>query len=162
MGASSASTGAEQYITGLIDEAVRIRQPIAIDSTGLISFLYNELPIAALIDSILSHPDAPKIISTISRAEMTTRLAIAGDHQAIAAIQRDFNEIPNLSIVDFDQRHAIEAAYVRAATGLRLPDAAIVATARLAEASALIGNDRQWRSKPLGVAYHMDDILALG
>ncbi len=135
MGASSASTGAEQYIVGLIDEAVRVRQPIAIDSTGLISFLFNERSIAALIDSLLSHPGAPKIIWTISLAEMT---AIADDHQTIAAVQRDFNEIPNLTIVDFDQRHAIEAAYVRAATGLRLPDAAIVVTARLAEASALI------------------------
>jgi len=40
--------------------------------------------------------------------------------------------------------------------------AAIIATARLAGATALIGNDRQWRNKPLGVVYHhVDDILAL-
>ena len=67
-----------------------------------------------------------------------------------------------MTIIDLDQRHAIEAAYVRAATGLKLPDAAIIATARLARATTLIGNDRQWRNKPLGVTYHhMDDILAL-
>ena len=42
-----------------------------------------------------------------------------------------------------------------------MPDAAVVATARLANASALIGNARQWRHKPLGVPYHhMDDIVA--
>ncbi len=65
--------------------------------------------------------------------------------------------------MDLDQKHAIETAYVRAATGLKLPDAAIVATALLAGAVALIGNDRQWRNKPLGVPYHhMDDIVALG
>jgi PIN domain nuclease of toxin-antitoxin system len=74
----------------------------------------------------------------------------------------DLAKLAPVTIVDLDQRHAIETAYVRAATGLKLPDAAIIATARLAGAAALIGNDRQWRNKPLGVAYHhMDDILAL-
>jgi predicted nucleic acid-binding protein len=59
-----------------------------------------------------------------------------------------------------DQKHALEAAHVRAQTGLKLPDAAIVATARLADAHTLIGNDRQWRNMPLGVAFLcIDDIL---
>jgi hypothetical protein len=67
-----------------------------------------------------------------------------------------------LRCADFDQTHAIETAFVRAETRLKLPDAAIVATARLADAFAILGNDRQWRPRPLGVPYHhMDDILAL-
>jgi hypothetical protein len=45
----------------------------------------------------------------------------------------------------------------------REPDVAIVATARIANAVGLIGKDRRWRAKPLGVPYHyLDDIIALG
>lgn len=64
-------------------------------------------------------------------------------------------------MVPVDHPHAIEAAIVRSRTGLKRPDAVIVATARRAGASALIGTDRQWRTKPLGVPdHHIDDILA--
>jgi hypothetical protein len=43
---------------------------------------------------------------------------------------------------------------------LKLPDAAIVATARVAGALALVGNDRAWRYKPLGIRYiHLDDVV---
>ena len=77
----------------------------------------------------------------------------------------------------------MEAALVRTAPGLKLPDAAIVAAGRLARAGRLIslvvtgargvtvprrgalapiGNDRQWRTRRLGVAcQHSDDVLAL-
>lgn len=160
MGESGASTGPERYVARLVSAAVQTRRPIVIDSATLIDFLSKKAPVTALVRAILTHPQARKVISTISLAEMTTRLARASDDEGIATIQRDFAAVPRLSIVDLDQRHAIETAYVRAATGLKLPDAAIVATARLADASALIGNDRQWRNKPLGVDYHhMDDIL---
>jgi len=160
MGESGASTEPERYVARLVAESVQTRRPIVVDSATLIDFLSNKEPVADLIDSILSHSQAAKVLSTISLAEMTTRLARAGDDEGIVAVRRDFAALPGLRFVDFDQRHAIEAAYVRAATGLKLPDAAIIATARLADASALIGNDRQWRNKPLGVAYHhMNDIL---
>ena len=70
--------------------------------------------------------------------------------------------MPRLRVVDLDQPHAVEAAWVRAQTGLKLPDAAIIATGRRAGAGVLIGNDRQWRHKQLGVPYHhMDGLLAL-
>lgn len=87
---------------------------------------------------------------------------MTGDMARVAAIHRALLALPGLTIIDFDQRHAVEAALVRGLTGLRLPDAAVIAAARLAGAGALVGNDRQWRNKPLGVPYHhIDDILAI-
>lgn len=90
------------------------------------------------------------------------RPATSGEQALIGRTWRDLQAIPGLSIVDFDQQHALEAAFVRAQTTLKFPDAAIVATARLANARALLGNDRQWLTKPLGVDFLcIDDILSL-
>ena len=102
------------------------------------------------------------VISAITLAEVVTRLAMQGDRARVNAVRTALAGLPSLSIIDFDQQHPVETAYVRAQTGLKLPDAAIVATARLADASALIGNDRQWRNRALAVPDHLiDDLLAL-
>lgn len=53
------------------------------------------------------------------------------------------------------------AASVRAQTNLKLPDAAIVATALATQSIAIIRNDRSWKRLDLAVAYlHMDDVLS--
>ncbi len=102
------------------------------------------------------------VISTITLAEAVTRPARDGNADRVNAIHRGLLTLPRMHIIELDQRHAIETAYVRGQTGLKLPDACVIATARLANAYALIGNDRQWRNKHLGVPYHhMDDILTL-
>jgi PIN domain nuclease of toxin-antitoxin system len=161
--AGGATSGPRQYIDRLIADAARTQRPIVLDSAPLIDFLARHLSVGNLVRPILLNLEVPKMISTVTLSEVTTGAATINDHARLNAVWNFFTELPNMSIIDFDQRHAVEAAYVRAASGLKLPDAAIVATARLAGATALIGNDRQWRNKPLGVAYHhMDDILALG
>jgi PIN domain nuclease of toxin-antitoxin system len=117
---------------------------------------------AALLRSLLLHPDLAIVISTITLAEVTARPAREGDIKRVTSVHRSLRALPRMRIIDYDQQHAIATAYVRGQTQLKLPDAAIVATARLANAFAIIGNDGQWRNRPLGVPYHhMDDILAL-
>ena len=51
---------------------------------------------------------------------------------------------PNLTILPLDVGLAREVALVRAATGLRTPDAIQVAAARVARADAIVTNDRRW------------------
>jgi len=117
-----------------------------------------------LLEAVPQHPDLSVIISTVTVSECAVRPAMTGEAAVVEAIVARPCALPKFTIVDFDQRHAVAAAFVRAATGLKLPDAAIVATARLAPTAALSGNDRQWRHKPLGVPYHdtlLDDLLAL-
>lgn len=117
---------------------------------------------ADLLTPLLDSPSTPVVVSTVALAELIVRPIRDGDAARVGLILSRLRSLPHLSIVDFDQRHAIETATVRARTGLKLPDAASVATARLAGASALLGNDRRWRTAPLGVPYHhLDDILAL-
>jgi PIN domain nuclease of toxin-antitoxin system len=145
-----------------VSTASRSRRPIVFDSSLIIDFVSGNAPFGSIVAGVLIQEHVPIVLSTVTIAEAVTRPARQGDAQRIESILNDLAILAHVTIVDLDQRHAIETAYVRAATGLKLPDAAIIATARLAGATALIGNDRQWRNKPLGVAYHhMDDILAL-
>ena len=71
-------------------------------------------------------------------------------------------QIPGAVTAPLDNVSAVQTAIVRARTGLKLPDAAIIAAAHVGDACALIGNDRIWKNRDLGVPYHhLDDILAL-
>jgi PIN domain nuclease of toxin-antitoxin system len=135
---------------------------VCLDSGPLIDYIAQLDPVATLVAPLFERPDVPIVISTISLAEVVGRPAMAGDQDRVEAIHQGLRDLQNLTITSLDPRHAIEAAVVRGLTGLRLPDAAVIATARLARAGALIGNDRQWHRKPLGIPYiHIDDILAL-
>ncbi|MEA2585019.1 MAG: hypothetical protein QOF33_3104 [Thermomicrobiales bacterium] len=128
----------------------------------LIAYVTGEEPVASLVAPLLEDLDLIVVVSAISLTEVVTRPARAGDRGRVDAIAAALSALPRLQFVEFDRRHALEAAFVRGQTDLKLPDAAIIVTARLANAIAIIGNDRHWRNKPLGVPYHhMDDILAL-
>ncbi len=155
-------TGPRDAIASLVLAARLDGHPICLDSGPLIDYLARQRPVTDLLDPLLLDPAVPVVISTITLVEVLGRPALAGDTAVIGAIRRALLALPAFRIVDLDQAHAVETALVRAGTGLKLTDAAIIATARLANASALLGNDRQWGTKPLGVAYHhVDDLLAL-
>lgn len=156
------TAGADRCIAQLARAAADLDLPICFDSAPLIDYIADEQPTTALLEQLLLNADVPIVISTITLAEVVARPAALGDEPRVRAIHGAFLQTSRLRIVDFGDEHAPETVRVRAETGPRLPDAAIVATARLAGASALIGNDRQWRAKPLDVPYHhVDDILAL-
>ena len=144
-----ASLGAWRFVLRLADQAEATARPLCIDSAALVDVAARHEPTTSLLAPLLHDPDVPAVVSTIALAELVTRPARSRDHARVDAILAALGGLPGLTIIDFDQQHAIETAYVRAQTGLKLPDAAIVATARLVDASALIGNDRQWRNKPV-------------
>lgn len=154
--------GAKREIGRLMRAAILARRPICLDTGPLIDYIGNQEPTASLIEPVLMEPRVRIVISTISLAESVVRAARLGDPIRIARMHQAILALPGMDVVDFDQEHAIEAAGIRVRTELKLPDAAIVATALLSDAIALLGNDRQWRTRPLGVPYyHVDDILAV-
>ncbi|HVC79048.1 MAG TPA: hypothetical protein VNL35_00910 [Chloroflexota bacterium] len=51
---------------------------------------------------------------------------------------------PNLTLLPVDLQVAMQAATVRAVTGLEVPDALIVASGLLANCEAIIFNDEAW------------------
>jgi predicted nucleic acid-binding protein len=155
-------SGPQRYLDRLFAEAVLSQRPLCLDSGPLIDFIAGQQPVAALLASGLRDPNVPKVISTVTLAEVVGRPASRGDQRRVRAIFQALAALPGATIVALDLDHALESALVRAQTNLKPPDAAIVATARRVGAGALLGNDRQWRARPLGVPYHhMDDILAL-
>jgi PIN domain nuclease of toxin-antitoxin system len=158
----SPSAGARAYIAQLGNEARRTGRPITVDSGPLIDFLSDLEPVATLLDVLLRDASLNVVLSAITLSEILVQPAEHGSYVQVASVRDAVAFLPAARIVEFDQAQAIETAFVRAQTRLKLPDAAVVAAARRANASAIIGNDRQWRNKPLGVPYHhMDDILAL-
>lgn len=153
---------AADFVRRLAARSIRSGRPLCFDSSALIDYFAGNDPIASLLRPLLKAPEVAVVVSTISLAELITRPAMANEQHRVDAIHAALLALPGSRIVGLDERHALETAFVRAETGLKLPDAAIVATARLAGASALLGNDRRWRTTALGVPYHhIGDILIL-
>ena len=87
------------------------------------------------------------LTSTITLAELLTRAAQAKDLQALRDYEMYLTNFPNLKLAPLDAAVAREAALVRAATGLRMPDAIQVAAARINGADTIVTNDRVWIGK---------------
>jgi predicted nucleic acid-binding protein len=84
------------------------------------------------------------LTTTVTLAELLTVPARAEDRRALLDYELYLTRFPNLRLVPLDAALARETALVRAATGLRMPDAVQVAAARLAGADAIVTNDRRW------------------
>jgi len=132
-------------------------RPICLDSSALIAYLSNEAHarhVAPLVEDAL----LPLSISTVSLAEAVVRRASRG-RAAVELVVSAIRRHPTLAIVAVDEAVAIEAAIIRAETRLQLPDAIVIATARLGDAVAIVGNDRRWRRLRLGVPFIcLDDL----
>lgn len=142
-------------------EAASSRLPICLDSSALIAYLQGDERHHVFVAPILEHPRVPVVISTISLCEVLVRPARGGDELRVRQVQAGLARLPLLRIIPFGNDHAHRAAFVRAATGLRLPDAGVVATGIIASAVGIVGNDARWRTKPLGIPYHhLGDLAA--
>ena len=87
------------------------------------------------------------LTTTITLAELLTRPAQERDRQALRDYELYLTNFPNLKLVPLDAAVAREAALVRAATGLRMPDAIQIAAARINGADTIATNDRAWIGK---------------
>lgn len=133
------------------ETATQSGRPICLDSSALIAYLTDE-PHARHVAPLIEDLVTPLLISTVTLAEAAVRPARHGRGEAetlIAGVRR----FPTLSIMMVDEAVALEAATVRAETALALPDAVVIASARVASAVAIVGNDRRWQRRSLGVPF---------
>ena len=139
------------------ETATQTGRPICLDSSALIAYLTDE-PHARHVGPLVEGSGMPLIISTVTLTEAAVRPARISRAEAetvIAAI----GQLPTLSIVAVDEAVAVEAGSVRAETRLQLPDAIVIATARLSDAVVVVGNDRRWQRVRLGVPFVcLDDL----
>ena len=102
------------------------------------------------------------VVSFLTVAETLALPARTSDEYMLERMQSAVLSLPGLVAVPFDDKIVVLTTIVRNKTGLKLPDAAVVAAALTKNACALIGNDRIWKNRDLGVPYHhLDDMLAL-
>lgn len=117
-------------------------RPVCLDSTASIAYFTPNRPAGSLVAGIIEYHRFQIVVSSVTLAEVVARPAKQRDGRRINEVQSTLLDLSGLRLVVFDQPLAIETAFVRARTGPKLPDAAIVAPARLAGASALLGTDR--------------------
>lgn len=138
------------------------QRPVVLDTQALIGYIEDRQPITALIGSLIESHDLPTAISVVTLAETLVLPVRNADFALVTSLRRSILALPGLTVVPLDTNIAVETAVVRGQFGFPLPDAAIIATARVVSAVGLIGNDRRWRAKAIGVPYHhLDDMLAL-
>ena len=119
--------------------------------TMVFSYQLADHPIYAPLTTIILKAIESGVIAglstTLTLAELLTVPAKAGNRQGIQDYELYVSNFPNLRLVPFDTVMARETAIVRAMTGLRMPDAAQVAAARVYGADAIVTNDRRWMGK---------------
>jgi PIN domain nuclease of toxin-antitoxin system len=144
----------------VVDRAIHQKQPIVLDTSALLEFFSGASPIASLVSVILEDDAVPIVYSTVTISEVLVRPARLGNNDLVTSIKLGLEHRTNTRIVVFDGEQAIETARVRAATNLKLPDSAIIAAARTQHAIGIVGADRQWRGRELGVPfYYLPDML---
>ncbi len=139
------------------ETATQSGRPICLDSSALIAYLANEVH-ARHVAPLIEDAQVPLLISTVTLAEATIQRAMRGRDLAQHLVE-GLQRFPGLTIMVVDEAVALEAAMVRAETRLSLPDAIVIATARLRAAVATVGNDRRWQRGRLGVPFIcLDDL----
>lgn len=146
-------------LENVIERAISDDAPISLDSSALIAYLAGEQPQNGLIEQLLES-DAQIVISAITASESFVRTVETYGRKVAEDILASLENPGRLRLVPFGRSHLMETAAIRSLTRLKLPDAAIVATARVAGAIAIVGNDRVWQARPLGIQYiHLDDVI---
>ncbi len=133
--------------------------PIWLDTSALLAYLENSHPNGTVVGSLVEHPGIICGISTITVAETIAGPARNGDELAARRLINGLLRLPRLQIEPFTMDAASSAAWLRAGQGLKFPDAGIIASARVARAVCIIGNDHRWRNKPLGLPFLLLDEL---
>lgn len=133
--------------------------PIALDSSALIAFLTNQQPVGPLVAKLTSSK-VRVVLSAIVISESLVRTARFVERSFLESVAQSLHRESIFQVVPFGAEQIVETAIVRVETRLKFPDAAIVATARVAGAIALVGNDRAWQNRSLGIQYiHLDDVV---
>ncbi len=139
---------------------------LALDTMVLSYHLANSpryIPLTTAILEAVESGQVAGLMTTITLAEVLAAPAQAGNRQAMQDYEIYLIHFPNLRLVPVDVALAREAALVRAAAGLRMPDAINVAAARLGGADAIVTNDRRWIGRVTEPAVMLlDDYLGDG
>ncbi|NSW89138.1 MAG: PIN domain-containing protein [Firmicutes bacterium] len=135
---------------------LRKREKIMIDTNVVIYFLEgNEVfgDLSKEVFSIVEKGEVEGAISVVTVAEILVKPMKLRNNLLIDKITSFLNTFPNLDLIDIDKSIAIEAANIRSKTGLKMPDALIISSAKILNC-AIVGTDNQWDKKDLGLEFY--------
>lgn len=130
-----------------LEAAIPAGALLLVDTSAVLAYLTgteSSSPVAARIfDAFVATGRNPAALSMVTVEEILVRPFRRGS-AAVATAEGFLRHFAEIRLVDVTYDIAREAARIRAETGLRTPDALIVATALVIEADILVTNDRSW------------------
>src|SRR4051794_38201411 len=99
---------------------------------------------ASIIDGFIASGRNHAVVSAITLTEALVRPIRAGSPSATRLVEDFLLRFPNLQVEPVTVAIAREAGRIRAMTAAPTPDALILATAVLAPAEIVVGNDGAW------------------
>lgn len=140
-----------------IAELCERHRRIALDSNVLVYLLEAVEPLALPARQLLNAIEAGRaagVLSVIGLAEVCAGPAKRGDLTLVERYADALGSLPGLRIQPITVEVAVDAAVIRGARSIGLPDAIHLATARAAGATAFVTNDHRMRgSARLEVVY---------
>ncbi len=130
----------------LLKEIARNKR-LLLDTSIIIYFLQGISPYNTVLNPLFRLFEERRlqaVISVITEAELLVGPLKKNDQEALAKVKLLLNEFPGLEVIPVSRQIGEMAASIRAETGLPLPDALIIATAKSAGCDVILGNDRLW------------------
>ncbi|MGZ8514251.1 MAG: type II toxin-antitoxin system VapC family toxin [Candidatus Limnocylindrales bacterium] len=123
---------------------------LLIDTSVVLAYLAGNEPTSGLaeqlFDAFIATGRNRASLSTITVQEILVRPFRAGA-SAVAIAEGFLGHFADIDLVDVSYDIAREAARIRAVTGIRTPDAIILATAVVTRVDTLVTNDRAWPTR---------------
>jgi predicted nucleic acid-binding protein len=137
--------------TADLDAALGPVERALLDSSALIAFhspAERAHPLAEHLLQRIARPDDPLrgYYSVVSAVELLVRPLRTGQER-FTFMHTFLTQFPNLTVLPMDMVVAVQAATLRAATGLPLPDAVVVASGLLSGCDAIVTNDGRWKQR---------------
>jgi len=123
---------------------------LLVDTSAALAYLTGTEPTSPLavelFDSFVATGRNVAALSVVTVQEILVRPFRSGP-PAVATAEGFLRHFAEIQIVDVTYDIAREAARLRASTGVRAPDALIIATALVTQADVLVTNDRSWPTR---------------
>ncbi len=134
-----------------LDRALGDAHRILLDTSALIGYHSSAEVVHPLTRHLLGRIEDESdpltgFFSVVSAAELLVRPYRRGTPE-LTLMHTFLTGFPNLTVLPIDLTVATQAATLRAITGIRMPDAMILASGLLAGCEAIVGNDEQWKRK---------------
>jgi len=132
-----------------LETALPAGASLLIDTSVVLAYLTGSEPTSPLatrlFDSLIATGRNPAALSTVTVQEILVRPFRRGS-AAVATAEGFLRHFADMRIVDVSYEIAREAARIRSVSGLRTPDALIIATAVVTAADVILTNDLSWKA----------------